>query len=131
LGEVILFDGACNLCNRSVQFIIEHDKKNIFKFASLQSDFGKDLLNRFNEEDSIPDSVILYKDEKLFTESTAALMILKELGGGWQFLYLFILVPKFIRDAVYRFIANNRYKWFGKRESCMVPTEELRNKFIT
>ena len=130
MNEVILFDGVCNLCNFFVQFVIERDKNNIFKFASLQSDYSKKLLNRFGTDNSKIDSVILYSGDRIFTESTAALKILKQLGGGWQLMYVFIILPKFMRDAVYRLIARNRYKWFGKKDSCMLPTPELKNKFI-
>lgn len=130
MNEVILFDGVCNLCNFFVQFVIERDKGNVFKFASLQSDFGKKILTDSGLADANSDSVILYSEGRTFTESTAALKILKQLGGGWQIMYVFIILPKFIRDAVYRFIARNRYKWFGKKDSCMLPTPELKNKFI-
>lgn len=130
MNEVILFDGVCNLCNFFVQFIIERDKGNVFKFASLQSDFARKLLSRFGTDNSKIDSVILYSGDRIFTESTAALKILKQLGGGWQIMYVFIVLPKFLRDAIYRLIARNRYKWFGKKESCWLPTPELKNKFI-
>ncbi|MDQ3021847.1 MAG: thiol-disulfide oxidoreductase DCC family protein [Bacteroidota bacterium] len=130
LNGVILFDGVCNLCNSFVQFVINRDTKNIFKFTSLQSGYSKELLNRFGKDSSKLDSVVLYTDNRIYTESTAALKILKQLGGGLQLLYIFIIVPKFLRDFVYRFIASNRYKWFGKKESCMIPTPELKNKFI-
>ena len=130
MNGVILFDGVCNLCNSFVQFVINRDTKNIFKFTSLQSGYSKELLNRFGKDSSKLDSVVLYTDNKIYTESTAALKILKPLGGGLQLLYVFIIVPKFLRDFVYRFIARNRYKWFGKKESCMIPTPELKNRFI-
>lgn len=130
MNGVILFDGVCNLCNSFVQFVIKRDTKNIFKFTSLQSVYSKELLNRFGKDVSILDSVVLYTDNRIYTESTAALKILKQLGGGLQLMYVFIIVPKFLRDSVYRFIARNRYKWFGKNESCMIPTPELKNRFI-
>ncbi len=130
MSEVILFDGVCNLCNFFVQFVIERDKKNIFKFASVQSDYGKKLLEAFGKDSSKFESVVLHSQGKIFTESTAALKILKQLGGLWSVFYAFIIIPKSMRDTVYKYIALNRYKWFGKKESCMVPTVELRNRFI-
>lgn len=130
MDNVILFDGVCNLCNFFVQFVIERDKKNLFKFASLQSNYGKDLLSRFGKDNSQFESVVLFNGVNIFTESTAALIILKKLGSGWQLMYIFIVLPKFLRDAVYRFVARNRYRWFGKKDYCMVPTEDLKNKFI-
>lgn len=130
MNDVILFDGVCNLCNFFVQFVIKRDRRNVFKFASLQSDFGKKILNESGLADANSDSVILYSEGKTYTESKAALKILKKLSGGWKLIYVFIILPKSIRDAVYRFIARNRYKWFGKKDSCMLPTPELKNKFI-
>lgn len=130
MEEIILFDGVCNLCNYFVQFVIKRDKNNIFKFSSLQSEFGQNLLRKFEKVNSEPDTVVLYKEEKMFTESTAAIKILSQLGFGYKFFFVFLIIPKFIRDAFYRFVADNRYRWFGKRDSCMVPTEELKNKFI-
>ena len=128
---VILFDGVCNLCNGFVQFVIKRDKKNIFRYASLQSDFGQQFLQK-NKLNAVEfKSIILIVDNNYFSQSTAALKIFKELNGGWKLLYGFIIVPKFIRDAVYYFIAKNRYKWFGKMESCMVPTKELAEKFLS
>lgn len=128
--SIILFDGVCNLCNASVIFIIKRDKKDIFRFATLQSDFGQNLFKRFNVDAIKNDSVFLYQDDRLFTHSTAALKISKNLSGLWPILFVLIIIPKFIRDFAYNLIAKNRYKWFGKRESCMIPTPELRHKFI-
>lgn len=128
--SIILFDGVCNLCNASVIFIIKRDKKNIFRFATLQSDFGRDLCKRFSFDSVKNESVLLYQNDKLYTHSTAALKISKKLSGLWPILYMFIIVPKFIRDFAYNLVARNRYKWFGKRDSCMIPTTELKHKFI-
>lgn len=128
--KVILFDGVCNLCNASVNFIIDHDINDKFKFASLQSEAGQRLLNKFGLNAEEFDSVVLTDDEKYFTESTAVLKIVKGFGGIWKILYVFIVIPKPIRDFIYRIIANNRYKWFGKKDSCRVPTPELRGKFL-
>ena len=130
IAPVILFDGVCNLCNGAVQFIIKHDRKNIFRFASLQSDAGQQLLKQFSLPQDQFNSFVLIENEKAFTQSVAALRIAKKLSGAVRLLYGFIIVPPFIRNAVYRLIANNRYRWFGKKESCMIPTPELRQKFL-
>lgn len=127
---VILFDGVCNLCNASVQFIIRHDKKQIFRFAALQSAFGQRVIENFNLTDKNTDSVILFENNSVQLKSDAALSIAKQLGGIYSLLYVFIVVPKFIRNSVYDFIARNRYRWFGKQESCMIPTPELKRLFI-
>ncbi len=127
---IVLFDGVCNLCNSSVQFIIKRDRKRKFRFASLQGKTGQSLLQQFNLPVNDLNSFILIEDNKAFRQSTAALRVAKDLSGGWKLLYGFIIVPKFIRDAVYNWIARNRYKWYGKREECMVPTAELRERFL-
>lgn len=127
---VILFDGVCNLCNASVQYVIQHDKKRLFHFASLQSPFGEIVLKKFGFSSKKLNSIILFENNKIYTRSTAALLIAKKLSGIIKLLYGFIFIPKFIRDAVYNLIANNRYKWFGKREACWVPTPELKNLFL-
>lgn len=129
MKRVILFDGECNLCNSSVQFIIKRDSKAIYQFASLQSKFGQQTINNYKLPKEI-DSFIYLEGETLHIKSTAALKVCKGLRGFWKALYVFILVPKPIRDNIYEFIARNRYKWFGKRDSCMIPTPELRNRFI-
>ena len=127
---IIFFDGICNLCNGFVQFVITRDPKGQFKFAPLQSATARQLLpdsfflsNKF-------DSVILLENGKIYQESTAALRILRRLKGGWPLLYIFILLPSFLRDWVYKLVAKNRYHWFGQRESCMLPTPELKSRFI-
>lgn len=127
---VVFFDGVCNLCNSSVQFIIKRDKKKQFYFASLQGEAGQALLKKFNLSTSHFNSFILVQDEQVYTKSTAVLKLLKLLGGWWKLLYAFIIIPPFIRDGVYSFIAVNRYRWFGKRESCMLPTTELKSRFL-
>lgn len=128
--SVILFDGVCNLCNASVQFIIKHDKKQLFRFAALQSAFGQNVVNKFNLADKNIDSVILLENNSVLLKSDAALRIAKQLGGIYSMLYVFIVLPKFIRNRIYDFIARNRYRWFGKQESCMIPTPELKKLFI-
>jgi predicted DCC family thiol-disulfide oxidoreductase YuxK len=127
---VILFDGVCNLCSNAVQFVIKRDKNNLFKFASLQSSFGQALLNQFHLPTHELGSFILFQKNKVYTKSTGALMVAKQLSGIWPLLYAFIIIPRFIRDAVYDHIARNRYKWFGKKEECWLPHPSLQKKFI-
>ena len=129
-NKIVLFDGVCNLCNSSVQFIIKHDKKKQFRFASLQGKFGQEFLKKSNLPADDFNSFILLEDDKVYTRSTGALRMLKHLGRGWNLFYSFIIVPKFIRDAVYNWVARNRYKWFGKKDACMIPTPELKEKFL-
>ena len=131
MSAIILFDGVCNFCNDSVNFIIKNDKKNYFKFAPLQSEIGEKLLAEHQIDREKTDSVIVVENEKAYTHSTAALRIAKNLGGIWSFAYAFIIVPKFIRDAAYNLIARNRYKWFGKKDACMMPTPEIKAKFLS
>ncbi|REE81657.1 putative DCC family thiol-disulfide oxidoreductase YuxK [Lutibacter oceani] len=128
--SIILFDGVCNLCNASVNFIIKHDKKAHFKFASLQSDAAKEILLQYNSKKIKLDSIILIEEEAIYEKSTAALKISRKLTGGFKLLYIFIIIPKFIRDWVYNYIAKNRYKWFGKKESCMIPSLEMKDRFL-
>lgn len=128
--KIILFDGVCNLCNKSVQFVIEHDEQNYFKFASLQSNFGQTFLkeNKLNQTNF--DSIIYIEDDKYYTKSSAALKIAKHLDKNISWLNYFSVVPKPIRDFFYNIIAKNRYKFFGKQESCWLPTKELKAKFL-
>ncbi len=128
--SIILFDGVCNFCNSAVQFVIERDKKNQFLFASLQSAEGRKILTENNLSPDKLYSFILVENGKIYDRSTAALRVVKKLSGFWQFFYGFIIVPGFIRDAVYNFIAKNRYQWFGRKNECMVPTPELKSKFL-
>ena len=129
-SAVVLFDGVCNFCNSSINFIIEHDKKNYFKFAPLQSEIAQTLLKENNLDSPDIDSVILIEDGKAFTHSTAALKISRDLGGIWSVGYVFIVIPKFIRDFFYKLFAKNRYRLFGKKDACMMPTPEIRAKFL-
>ncbi len=128
--NVILFDGVCNLCNGAINFLIDRDKDGIYKFAPLQSEYGQ----RYLTENGLPldefDSIVLLEDGHTYSKSTAALRIAKHLSGAWPLLYGFIILPRFVRDAVYDFIANNRYKFFGKQDQCRVPTPELQAKFL-
>lgn len=125
---VILFDGVCNLCNRFVQFVIRHDKKKQFRFAALQSATGRSLLQRPTE--NIPDSVVLVDNGKEYKESAAALHVFKKLDGLWPLLYVFIIIPPFARNAVYQLIARNRYRIFGRSTECMLPSPDLKDRFL-
>lgn len=127
--RIVLFDGVCNLCSDSVQWIIRHDPDEKFVFASIQSKTGSDLIKKYNLPSNV-DSVLLFQNNKAYTESSAALHIASQLKGAWKLLSVFLLVPPFIRNLVYRFIAKNRYKWFGKKTECWLPTPELRRRFI-
>jgi predicted DCC family thiol-disulfide oxidoreductase YuxK len=127
---VILFDGVCNLCNSSVLFIIQRDPKAKFRFASLQSEFGKNQLRRFGLPESALNSVLLIREDKLFQKSNAALAIARHLTGAWPLLYGFKILPARLRDWIYDWIAKNRYKWFGKRDACMIPTPALKSRFV-
>ncbi len=129
-NPVILFDGVCNLCNGAVQFVIRHDPKSIFRFASLQSDAGQTLLKSHALPHTTFNSFVLLDKGIAYTKSTAALRVAKKLPGVTRLLYGFIIVPNFIRNAVYDLISKNRYKWFGRQESCMIPTPELRSRFL-
>lgn len=127
---VIFFDGLCNLCNGAVQFTIARDHHHVFRFSSLQSDYAKQRLTPFNIDPSKGNSLVLVEDGKAYERSTAALRIAKKLNGLWPLLYGFIIIPTFIRDWIYDYVAKNRYNWFGKRASCWVPTQELKDKFL-
>ena len=127
---VILFDGVCNLCNSSVQFVIRRDKKGSFRFASLQGRSGQQYLQQYHLPVDDFNSFVLIENNKVYTRSTAALRVARQLGGGWKLLYGFIVIPRFIRDAVYNLVAKNRYRWFGKKEACMIPSPELKARFL-
>ena len=127
---IILFDGVCNLCNGAVQFVIKHDLDGKFLFASLQSTEGQKILQQYRLPVNNFNSFVLLQDEKVYTRSTGALKVAKQLQTPWQLLYAFIIVPEFIRDAVYNLIANKRYQWFGRKDSCMIPTPELKKRFL-
>lgn len=126
---VILFDGVCNLCNGSVQFILKRDKEKKFLFASLQSNYGQTLLRQLDLPTDTFNSFILFENGKVFTRSAAALKMFSQLRR-WKWVKIFWIVPKFIRDAVYNLIAKNRYKWFGKKEECWLPTPDLKARFL-
>lgn len=128
--KIVLFDGICNFCNSSVNFIIARDKNDVFKFAALQSDKGIELQKKFSFDPGVLSSIILIDDNKSFTRTSAALRIAKELGFPWYLFYPLLIVPPFLRNIAYNILAHYRYKWFGKREACRVPTPEERAKFL-
>ena len=129
--KLILFDGVCNLCNNSVQYVIKHDKKNQFMFTALQSDVGKKIIEAYNIDTKKTDSILLYSPEKgIDYKSTAALKIASKLGLPINLMGVFFIIPPFIRNWVYDFIAKNRYKWYGKKDACMIPTPELKSRFL-
>lgn len=126
----MLFDGVCNLCNGAVQFVVKRDPRGRFRFAALQSKRAAAVLAAAGVETPLPDSMVLVQDGVVSVRSTAALRIAKQLRAPWPLLSVFLLVPRPLRDLVYSFVAARRYRWFGRRESCMVPTPELRARFL-
>lgn len=127
--SVILFDGVCNLCSGWVQFVIKRDPKELFKFAPLQSEFGNSIIRDYNIKMKGTASIVLIEHNKAHIESTAILRIVSQLKGPIKILRLFSLIPKPIRDNIYRFISKNRYRFFGKKESCLIPSKEIQNRF--
>jgi predicted DCC family thiol-disulfide oxidoreductase YuxK len=130
MQTIVLFDGVCNLCNGVVQFLIRHDKKEKLLFASLQSHKGQELLQYFNLPTESFNSFLFVKGENYYMQSDAALALCKELGGWFNLLLILHVVPRFIRNAIYSWIAKNRYKWFGKKDQCMIPTPQLKKRFL-
>jgi predicted DCC family thiol-disulfide oxidoreductase YuxK len=129
--KIILFDGVCNLCEASVQFVIKYDKKDVFRFVALQSELGKEIIKHIGLESKNIDSVILYEPGIAYNyKSAAALEIAKNLGGFFHLGTVFKLIPNGLRNLLYDYIAKNRYQWYGKKESCLVPTIELKSKFL-
>jgi predicted DCC family thiol-disulfide oxidoreductase YuxK len=127
---IVLFDGVCNLCNGAVQFILRRDPGGGFRFASLQSPFGEELRARLGIDPQAVDSIILVEGDRWYKESDAALRIAHGMSGAWRALGVLRLIPRPLRNAVYRWIARNRYRWFGKQETCWLPTPELRERFL-
>jgi predicted DCC family thiol-disulfide oxidoreductase YuxK len=128
---IVLFDGICNLCNSTVQFIIKRDKNNVFKFSSLQSEFGQNFLKERNLSSTSFNSIILYEPGvAYYTKSTAVLKIAQNLSFPYNILSIFLLIPSPIRDSIYSLLSKNRYHLFGKQNSCMIPTPENKKKFI-
>jgi predicted DCC family thiol-disulfide oxidoreductase YuxK len=128
--DVILFDGYCNLCSGSVVFILKRERGDVFRFASLQSEYAQSLLEERGIRDEAPDSIVLFEEDRYYCRSTAALRIARKLRCFWPLLYAFIIIPRFIRDPLYDWIARNRYRWFGKRSACYVPHREVAHKFL-
>lgn len=129
-SPILLFDGHCNLCNNSIQFVLRHEKKAIIQFASLQSEIGTRLLQQHAINTKEIDSLVLIDNETVFVKSAAALRLTKHLKGLYPALIILLVVPAFIRDVVYDYVARNRYKWFGKTDSCMVPSPKFKNRFL-
>jgi predicted DCC family thiol-disulfide oxidoreductase YuxK len=127
---IILFDGVCNFCNAGVNFIIRQDKKNIFRFAALQSKAGQQLADKYQLPKENFNSFILIDKGKVYNRSTAGFKVYSKLPWYWKWTQIFWIVPRFVTDAVYDLIARNRYKWFGKKEECMIPTPEIRSRFL-
>ena len=130
MGAIVLFDGVCNFCNASVNFVIERDKAGYFKFAPLQSEIGEELIAKHGIDTAETDSVIVVENDRAYTHSSAALRIAKRLDGLWSWNYGFIVVPKPIRDFFYRLFAKHRYRLFGRQDACMMPTPEIRARFL-
>jgi predicted DCC family thiol-disulfide oxidoreductase YuxK len=130
-ARIVLFDGKCNLCNGSVKFIIKRDPATQFHFASLQSDFARKIVEEHGGNPDDLDTILLLEGDRLYNRSSAALRIAKRLRAPWPLLAVFLVIPAPLRDLVYRFIARNRYRWFGKTESCMIPTAAIRARFLS
>jgi predicted DCC family thiol-disulfide oxidoreductase YuxK len=130
MQKIVFFDGVCNLCNRSVNFLIKQDKKNVLKFASLQSAYAQNVVPKALLNHEKLDSIIVYTDGKFYDRSIAVLKLCKILGGLFTVFLIGYLLPRFIRDGLYTFIANNRYRWFGITDQCRVPTAELKKRFL-
>ena len=129
-NPILLFDGVCNLCSGTVQFAIQRDPKKIFRFASLQSEAGQKLLEQYGQPTEDFKSFILLQDGKVYTRSGAALRFLGRLSGAWPLMKIFLIVPPFIRNWVYDFVARNRYRWYGKKDACWIPTPDLKSRFL-
>lgn len=127
--DVIFFDGVCNLCSGWVRFVLNRDTSAAFRFAPLQSDFAREILQETRQHDGL-DSIVLLKDGKVFVKSAAVLRIVRRLRWPWPLLWILIVVPSAIRDFVYDIIARSRYRWFGRREECMIPSPEIRERFL-
>jgi len=127
---ILLFDGVCNLCNHSVQWVIKYDKARNFRFTSQQSDYGQALLKQHQLSDALLQTLILIENGKAYTQSTAVLRVTRKMDGLWPVLYPLIFVPRPIRDMVYNYIAKKRYDWFGKMDACMVPAPDQQELFL-
>ena len=130
MDNIIFFDGVCKLCNSSINILIKKDEKKVFKFSSLQSNFTTSFVPKHLLDYDNFDTILVYKAGKFYDRSNAVLQICKTLGGIFNLFLIGYLLPRFIRDAFYRLVANNRYKWFGKKDQCMVPTDDLKDRFL-
>lgn len=126
----VLFDGVCNFCNASINFVIDRDKKGVFKFAALQSDIGQEILKKYGLKQTNFDSIILEKEGKIYQKSDAALEIVRNMDGLWKVFYIFKIIPSFLRNPVYNLIAKNRYRIFGRTDACRIPTPKLKARFL-
>lgn len=127
---VVLFDGICNLCHHTVQFIVLRDKKGVFRFASLQSTIGKQLIDQHQLSVDYLNTLVVIEGKRAYLRSDAVLKIAQRLGGWWSLAMIFWIVPRFIRDAVYNWVSRNRYRWWGKKEQCLLMTPDLRERFL-
>jgi len=128
---ILLFDGYCNLCSGAVVFIIKREKRDTFRFASLQSKFAQELFSKLNSDGNIPDSIVLVEADEMYYKSKAALKVARRLKFPWPLFYIFIVIPPFIRDWMYDFIAKRRYRWFGKKQQCFMPQQDVQHKFLS
>jgi predicted DCC family thiol-disulfide oxidoreductase YuxK len=130
-NPVLLFDGVCNLCNASVQWVLLRDKAGVFRFTALQSEAGRKLLEKFGLDTENFDTVVLISDNQLHLRSDVPLEICRQLGSFWKLLYVFKIIPRPIRDTIYNYIAKNRYRWWGRKEECMLPRPEWKGRFLS
>jgi len=128
--NLVLFDGVCNLCNALVQFVIRHDPKAKFRFAAIQSDIGRKIFQKYGMDTADLQTFVFISDKQVFLRSSAAIAVVSRFGGAWKMCAIFWLVPRFVRDAVYSAIARNRYRWFGRKDACMIPTPEIEKRFL-
>ncbi|MDT8347802.1 MAG: thiol-disulfide oxidoreductase DCC family protein [Flavobacteriaceae bacterium] len=128
--NIVIFDGVCNFCDRSVQFILKHDNKDRYRFVPFQQPIGEMLLKKYGIDPVTIDSIVLIENQQAHNKSTAILKITRCMSGLWPLMYAFIILPKWFRDPIYEWIGRNRYRWFGKKESCMIPSPEVRAKFL-
>jgi predicted DCC family thiol-disulfide oxidoreductase YuxK len=130
-NPVILFDGVCNFCNSAINFVLKQDKKGVFRFAPLQSEAGRQLLHQYDLSIQEFDSFVLIDNGRVYKKSAASLRVMHHLPWYWKELQILRIIPTIFRDAIYDFIARNRYKWFGKKDQCMIPTPEMKGKFLS
>ena len=129
-NNLVLFDGVCNLCNASVQFVIRHDPQVKFRFAAIQSDLGREIFKGHGLDAADLQTFVLLVEGRMFVRSDAAIEVVSRFGGLWKLFAIFRLVPRAVRDSIYSWVAPNRYRWFGRKEACMVPTPEIQERFL-